>query len=177
MNIFKIYTANYEAEGYIQGVNAGEKKLPKHHFGVLSTLHPLNYLWTVDSSIESFFSGYNRGYVDGLRKREHIFTSTQRGATMAETNNYQAIINQLNQRVLIIEDKVRLLNSNLETYREQKDYIIASGLFSDYYDKLNEDFLLLQAETEGMKNRLKRIIEKLVFSINEINKLNQDLYN
>lgn len=166
MNIIKIYTANYEAEGYQQGFYRGEHRLPKHHFGVLKTIHPINFLYRFDTAMKSYSDAFNTGYTDGQRKREQLFSpsvslshSTNGRHTMSE-NNYGSIIHSLSIQIQEIDRNINQLDTYLKNYLDQINAMKKAGFLEDYINKLREQYDLLEQDKNSLQKVLRRLLEK-----------------
>jgi hypothetical protein len=87
----KIYFGDYSKDGYEQGVNDYKGEGVKHKFRFFKALHPINYLWNFDNSLQSFRKNYNAGFEDTQKTTHQIYTTqnTIKGENMGieSTNN------------------------------------------------------------------------------------------
>jgi hypothetical protein len=86
----KIYFGDYSKDGYEQGVNDYKGEGVKHKFRFFKALHPINYLWNFDNSLQSFRKNYNTGFEDTQKTTHQIYTTqnTLKGETMGLESPY-----------------------------------------------------------------------------------------
>lgn len=167
MDIKKIYTADYSQEGYRDGVDAAKAGQPKSHFGLLRR-HPLNFLWKSDSVGKSYASAYDRGYADGQRVAANIYheqpaaaSSSSPGETAMSIQQYRQAIQALNQGKHALQDKIRMLDSALDTYRHQVESARGVGLLEDYTQPLERHYRALAQIQAQMVADLQRMIAEV----------------
>lgn len=177
MNIIKIYTANYESEGYHQGFARGEQNLSKHHLGALKTIHPINYLYRFNTAMKSYANAFDSGYTDGQRKREQLFSpsdssshSTNGGNAMSE-NNYGSIIHSLSIQIQEIERNIKQLDTYLENYLDQINAMKKAGFLDEYINKLREQYDLLEQDKNSLQKVLRRLLEKFSLAQGQLTEL------
>jgi hypothetical protein len=79
----KIYFGDYSKDGYKLGVDDYKGDGVKHKFRFFKALHPINYLWNFDNSLQSFRKNYNAGFEDTQKTTHQVYTTnTTKGETM-----------------------------------------------------------------------------------------------
>lgn len=71
--IFKIYTGDYSKEGYSRGFIDRKRGKPKQGWGVFKEIHPVNFVWKFNESVQSYNSSYKAGYLDRQRVENEVY--------------------------------------------------------------------------------------------------------
>lgn len=149
----KIYTADYSAEGYADGMRDAKKAEPKQYFGALR-IHPANYLWQYSNAHDSYCSSYDKGYLDGQRVAHDMFSSHAGGGMTELERQYQ----QLEQTKNAVYQHKSQLEQACEHYGRQVFAMKSAGFVDDYTIPLHEKYQALKQKVEEMQAELDRQI-------------------
>lgn len=157
---YRIYTGDYTAVGYQNGVADGKQGKPKSHFGMLKR-HWFNYFWKSQESSNSYSAGYNSGHQDGLKIRENIYHQT--GAGSMNLEHYERILTGLRTAENNVRQNINQLESSLAHYERQINAMQSAGFLEDYAVQLRKQ--------QGLELRIKKLqelLEELLCKLKEI---------
>lgn len=162
--IYRIYTGDYSAVGYRDGVADGKQGKPKSHFGMLKR-HWFNYLWKFRESGSSYCTGYNTGYEGGLKIRENIYHQT--GESTMSLESYDRILAGLHTATNNVRLNINQLESSLAHYEQQINAMQSAGLLEDYAVQLRKH--------QGLEMRIKKLQEFLEELLRKLKEIEQQI--
>lgn len=188
----KIYTADYSAEGYHDGVADGKLAKPKSHFGILK-INPANYIWRYFDAHDSYCKNYDTGYEKGQRVREGVygddvsqlhkptltkgklnqhltslFKNSVQGTQMV---NYRQQINSIQNCIDALEKDKKLFDSSISSYQKQIKQAESVGFYQNYTTPLGRKANTMQDKTNDFKDTIDLLIENLKYFIGKLEAL------
>jgi SMC interacting uncharacterized protein involved in chromosome segregation len=147
--ISKIYLGDYSSDGYDIGIDDGKINNSKNKFQFFKVVNPLNYVWNFDNSYKSFIKNYDKGYLDGQRVKNEVYSSNKKGVSM--TDNYE------NHRRML-----EVFESNL---------IKLQSYSQDIKEKYAKQLLAMESSgfVGNITNPLQQKYQKFSSKINDIN--------
>lgn len=155
---FKIYTGDYSKNGYDDGINDAKRDKPKSGFGVLRAVHPLNYVWKLDNSYDSYSKNYNKGYLDGQRVKHQIYsTNQQKGESMGfENDSYENHLRMLGEVRHNLASLNRYIIEKRDEYKRQIDTAKSAGFLVNYINPLKAKYDLFSKKIDNITSLLKQ---------------------
>ena len=75
MDVFKIWSGNYQKEGYDSGIEDNKNNKPNlAGIKFFKATNPINWFWNFNRAYDTFVKGYKDGYLDGDRVSNQIYT-------------------------------------------------------------------------------------------------------
>lgn len=156
MSIKQKLTGDYTPNGYKDGIKDGKKGKPKSHFGTFKR-SLINYVWQSDNAIDSYSSGYNTGYTDGLRVKYDIYSS-QTGGIM---NSLAQQLGFLEQAKGAIKHNKNILDGARDQYGNQVNAMHNADFLKEYADELAERKDRLSRKTDDVIDELDRQLKMM----------------
>lgn len=156
MSIKQKLTGDYTPNGYKDGIKDGKKGKPKSHFGTFKR-SLINYVWQSDNAIDSYSSGYNTGYTDGLRVKYDIYSS-QTGGTMSSLAQQLGFLEQAKGA---IKHNKNILDGARDQYGNQVNAMHNADFLKEYADELAERKDRLSRKTDDVIDELDRQLKMM----------------
>ncbi len=148
MDINKLYTGDYSKEGYEDGMSSAENDKPKSKLSIFRAVNPTNYVWQYDNAFESYTRSFDKGYDDGLRKKNEVhYPNSDTGGTgnaklggnlMAGGYSYDHQVNLLEEFQRHLRTLKTYLQQSNEAYEQQINKAAELGFYDDYVDGLKK---------------------------------------
>jgi len=151
-DIFKIYTGDYSKEGYDGGIDDAKKAKPKNKLKFFKAVNPINCVWNFNNAYDSFVQNYDKGYLDGQRVVNEVYTNSTKGEKMSSSQNYEyhlQLLDELQRNLNNLKPKIDELRNK---YNNQLNAMHSAGFFDDYIDPLKERYMVFKSKIEELQN-------------------------
>lgn len=151
-DMFKIYTGDYSKEGYDGGIDDAKKAKTKNKFKFFKAVNPINYVWNFNNAFDSFMQNYDKGYLDGQRVVNEVYTNSTQGEKMSSNQNYEyhlQLLDELQRNLNNLKPKVDELR---EKYNNQLNTMHSAGFLDDYINPLKERYMVFKSKIEELQN-------------------------
>ncbi len=170
---FKVYSGDYSKDGYNQGITDSKEKSPKNKFKFFQAVNPINYVWNFSNAYESFMQNYDKGYLDGQRVENEVYTKSTQGATMANENYayHLQLLQELERSLSSIQSYVTTIEAK---YLKQINAMEGAGFFDDYIQPLQQRYAVYQHKMQHLQNTIDQHKAKIALHKEAISNLQND---
>lgn len=186
----RIYTGDYSAEGFHDGVLDGKNSRPKKAgFKYLRSVNFINHFWQRVHAYQTYVDSYHKGYDDGQRIREGVFKNLNnqsydgihlvsesssspsisnssffysKEVNHMDMNYYEQHISAIQNAIDELKFIIGMFHQSLELYSRQVSNAEKEGLLRDYVDQLEKNYSNLYNQKEKLVGYLERLIKKLI---------------
>jgi len=170
-DMFKIYTGDYSKEGYESGMDDAKEGKPKNKYKFFKAVNPINYVWNFNNAYDSFMQNYDKGYLDGQRVVNEVYTNKTQGERMSGNQNYKYHLQLLDGLQKELNSLKLFINEIEENYNNQINSMHSAGFYDDYINTLKQKYLVFKSRMQELQNLIdehKGKISKIEQDIEEL---------